>query len=110
LGATAHARQYACIFGDPGALEGLRPVPTILVIAGWRFFFYANEGNEPIHIHCRKGDAEAKYWLDPDGFEIIEAHAYNMSPADKRTARRLIFQHFDYIVSQWEKFQEKRNG
>ena len=26
-------------------------MPTILVILGWRFLFYANERNEPIHIH-----------------------------------------------------------
>ena len=27
---------------------------TLLVILGWRLFFYANERNEPAHIHCRK--------------------------------------------------------
>jgi len=85
-------------------------MPTILVILGWRLFFYANERNEPIHVHCRKGAGEAKYWLDVDGFEAIEAHAYNMRPADKRTVRRIIFEHFDYIVSEWRKFQEKKNG
>ena len=85
-------------------------MPTILMILGWRFFFYANEGNEPIHIHCRKGDAEAKYWLDVEGFQTMEAHAYNMSQADKRIVRRIIFEHFDYNVSEWSKFQEKRNG
>jgi hypothetical protein len=36
-------------------------MPTILMISGWRFFFYANERHEPVHVHCRKGDAEAKY-------------------------------------------------
>ena len=85
-------------------------MPTILVILGWRFFFYANERDEPIHVHCRKGGGEAKYWLDVDAFEAIEAHAYNMSPADKRTVRRIIFEHFDYIVSEWRTFQEKKNG
>ncbi|MEN6433661.1 MAG: DUF4160 domain-containing protein [Smithella sp.] len=39
-------------------------MPTILLIMGWRLFFYANEGNEPIHVHCQKGDTECKYWLD----------------------------------------------
>lgn len=39
-------------------------MPTILQILGWRLFFYANEGNEPVHIHCRKGGMECKYWLD----------------------------------------------
>jgi hypothetical protein len=82
-------------------------VPTILLILGWRFFFYANERHEPIHVHCRKGDAEAKYWLDVDAFDVVEAHAYNMSPSDRRTARRIILQHFDYIVDQWTEFQEK---
>ena len=50
------------------------------------------------------------HWLDVDAFEAIEAHAYNMSPADKRTVRRIIFEHFDYIVSEWRKFQEPKNG
>ena len=85
-------------------------MPTILLIAGWRFFFYANEQNEPIHIHCRKGEADAKFWLDLDSFGIIEAHAYNTSPADMRTVRRIILEHFDYIVAEWNEFQERRHG
>jgi hypothetical protein len=24
-----------------------------------------------------------KYWLDADTFEVIDAHAYNMSPGDR---------------------------
>ena len=82
---------------------------TILTIFGWRFFFYANERDEPIHIHCRKAEGEAKYWLDVENFAAIEAHAYNMSQADKRTVRRIIFEHFDYIVEEWNNFQEKKN-
>ncbi|MGQ9799786.1 MAG: DUF4160 domain-containing protein [Ignavibacterium sp.] len=30
-------------------------MPTILFINGWRFFFYSNEMNEPIHIHFQNG-------------------------------------------------------
>jgi hypothetical protein len=33
-------------------------MPTVLYIMGWRFFFYADEGNEPIHIHCKKAEKE----------------------------------------------------
>jgi hypothetical protein len=55
-------------------------------------------------------EAEAKYWLDIDGYEVAEAHAYSLSPADKRTVRRIIFAHFDYIVTEWERFQEQRDG
>ena len=85
-------------------------MPTILMMLGWRLFFYANEGNEPIHVHCRKGEREAKYWLDPDTFEAIEDHAYNMGPPDKRIVRKIIFEHFDYIVAQWQAFQERKDG
>ena len=83
-------------------------MPTILLVLGWRFFFYTNERDEPVHVHCRKGGAEAKYWLDVETFEAREAHGYGLSPADRRTVRRIIFEHFDYIVSEWNSFQEQR--
>ena len=57
-------------------------MPTILVLLGWRLFFYANEGNEPAHVHCRKGDKECKFWIDEDNFDIHEAYSYGMSPRD----------------------------
>lgn len=81
-------------------------MPTVLMIMGWRLFFYSNEGNEPPHVHCRKGDAECKYWLDAEMFEAVEAHAYGMKPADRRTVRRIIFENFDYILNKWNEFQE----
>lgn len=50
-------------------------MPTILFVMGWRFFFYANERDEPIHIHCRKAEKECKYWLDREAFAIEEAYS-----------------------------------
>ncbi len=52
-------------------------MPTILYVQGRRFHFYSNEGNEPMHVHAVKGDAECKYWLLPDS----------------------IFEHFDQLVA-----------
>lgn len=63
-------------------------MPTILLIMGWRFFFYANEGNEPIHIHCRKGDMECRYWLDRENFAVEEAYGYNMGAGINARSRR----------------------
>jgi len=40
-------------------------MPTILRLAGYRFFFYSRENNEPPHIHVELGDAVAKFWLEP---------------------------------------------
>jgi hypothetical protein len=57
-----------------------------------------------------QGRSRSKILARYQGFEAMEAHAYNMSPADKRTVRRIIFEHFDYIVTEWNKFQEGKNG
>ena len=45
-------------------------MPTILLVMGWRFFFYSNEQNKPIHVHCRKAAKECKYWLDRKNFAL----------------------------------------
>lgn len=85
-------------------------MPTILRMLGWRVFFYANEREEPIHVHCQKADCEAKYWVDVEGYDFIEAYTYNMSPRARRTIRKVLFDHFDLIVDAWESFQGQHHG
>ena len=77
-------------------------MPTILFIAGWRFFFYSNENKESVHIHVQKAGKEAKYWLVVSAFDIEEAFSHQMTPRDKREVKKIIYQHFDYIVEQWQ--------
>lgn len=81
-------------------------MPTILFIKGWRLFFYMNERNEPPHIHAQKGGVDCKYWLHPESFDLEEAYSYNASPADRRAIRQIIFEHFDYIVSEYQRFHK----
>jgi hypothetical protein len=50
-------------------------MPTLLLINGFRFFFYSNENNEPVHIHIIKGDAQAKVWLEP--VSIVYMNGFN---------------------------------
>jgi hypothetical protein len=78
-------------------------MPTILRLLGWRFFFYTHEGNEPIHIHARKAEMECKFWLDLDAHTIRESFTSNMAPKDHREVRRIIIEHFDYIVAEWQR-------
>jgi hypothetical protein len=51
------ARQHTAVTPAKAAM------PTVLRHKGYRFFFYSNEGDEPAHVHVRKGDSEAKVWL-----------------------------------------------
>jgi hypothetical protein len=84
-------------------------MPTVLYVQGWRLYFYSNEGNEPMHVHAVKGDAECKYWLNPDGFDITEEFEWNCTPRLRREIRQVIFEHFDQIVASWrERFGGSR--
>jgi hypothetical protein len=76
-------------------------MPTILYVQGWRFYFYSNEGTEPMHVHAGKGDAECKYWIDSERFDIKEDFVYNCTPRLRREVRQIIFEHFDQIVAAW---------
>jgi hypothetical protein len=42
-------------------------MPVILRYKGYTFFFFSNEGNprEPLHVHVRRADASAKFWVEP---------------------------------------------
>ncbi|WP_398470046.1 DUF4160 domain-containing protein [Tardiphaga sp.] len=38
-------------------------MPTVLRWGPYRAFFYSNERNEPAHVHVKREDREAKFWL-----------------------------------------------
>ncbi len=76
-------------------------MPTILEIMGWRVFFYMNETHEPIHVHARKGGMECKFWIDVKQYDIREAYTFGLKPRDQREIRKIIFDHFEYIVERW---------
>ncbi len=40
-------------------------MPTVLRDGPYRFFFYAGDRNEPLHVHIERDQNTAKYWLDP---------------------------------------------
>ncbi len=83
-------------------------MPTVLLVRGWRVFFYADEGQEPVHVHAKKGDAECKLWLHTELFDLEEAWAYGMTPRLTREIRQIVFDHFDDIVAEWNRrFQDR---
>jgi hypothetical protein len=77
-------------------------MPTVLYIYGWRFFFYSNEGKEPVHIHAEKGEMECKYWLIEEEDMIEEVFTYNMSTRDKQEVVSIIRNHFHELIASWK--------
>lgn len=76
-------------------------MPTILRKDGFRFLFYSNEGNEPCHIHVKKGGGDAKIWLEP---EIQEAYFYGFSPNEIKVIRETIIEHETLLKEKWNEY------
>ncbi len=72
-------------------------MPEIFRELGFVFFFYANEGVEPIHVHVRKAGGFAKYWIDPVELDFSQGMKIN----DLKTAESLIISHLNLIKNKW---------
>lgn len=67
-------------------------MPTVLRIGPYRFFFYSNESDEPMHIHVQRDRALAKFWLQPlvalassTGFSAKELNGLSKTVKDNAT-------------------------
>ena len=78
-------------------------MPKVFEWRGYKFFFWSNEGSprEPRHIHVRKGNATAKYWIDP---EISLESAYEMSSHELKEIEEIIEERADIIRRKWDEY------
>ena len=72
-------------------------MPEVFRELGFVFFFYSNEGDEPMHIHVRKAGGFAKYWLQPIELEFSQGMKVN----DLKIAEKLIKKHIELIKHRW---------
>ena len=75
-------------------------MPTVLRIAGFRFHFYSNEGEEPPHIHVDTGDGECKFWLEP----VALAVNHGVAAVTVRKIERLVYEHRDFLREKYREF------
>lgn len=72
-------------------------MPEVFREEGFVFFFYANEGNEPIHIHVRKAGGFAKFWLMP--IELDSSKGFKS--LDLMKAESMINKNIEKIMEKW---------
>ena len=56
-------------------------MPNIFTVSGYRVYFWANENNEPIHVHISKGSPvpnSTKVWLTRAGGCIVANNKSNI--------------------------------
>ena len=78
-------------------------MPVVFRYKGYAFFFYSNEGDprEPLHIHARKGESLAKFWLSPLP-EVAES--YKLSAHELRELLDVAVQHKEEIERYWNEY------
>ncbi|MBO5499672.1 MAG: DUF4160 domain-containing protein [Bacteroidales bacterium] len=74
-------------------------MPTIFVILGFRFLYYAND-HSPIHVHVIKGDARAKFSISP----VCLLENYGMKVAEIKMIESIIEENAEIIAEHWNMF------
>lgn len=75
-------------------------MPTLFVIDGHRFFFFSNEGTEPIHVHVEKAEKYAKLWLHP----VSVAYNDRFNSAELNRLVKLVEARKDEIEDKWNEY------
>ncbi|MGN8159867.1 DUF4160 domain-containing protein [Salinisphaera sp. RV14] len=75
-------------------------MPTVLRINGYRFFFYANENDEPRHIHIQRDRMLAKFWLD----SVSLASSTGFAAHELNELFKLVEEHQPMLVEAWNEF------
>ena len=76
-------------------------MPTVLLENGFRFFFYSNENEEPMHIHVKRGNAIGKIWLEP---EIRIAYTDGFSLKEERQIMEIISNKVVILQQKWNDY------
>ena len=74
-------------------------MPTILIIDGFRFFFYSNE-HLPKHIHIEKAEKTAKFNLE--NVELVKSSGFNSNQL--KTIRNLVEENQELLIHKWDEF------
>ena len=75
-------------------------MPTVFKTASYRFFFYAGDKNEPLHIHIEDGRKIAKFWLDP----ILMEHNKGFRRHELQQIYRIILENQILLIKAWNEY------
>jgi hypothetical protein len=78
-------------------------MPVVFRHKGFRYLFYANEGDprEPAHVHVVKDGIDAKFWLSPD---IAVEYNDGYDARTLRALREIIGHRRGFILRKWDDF------
>ncbi len=75
-------------------------MPTVLRLRSYRFFFVSLDRTEPPHIHVRRENMVAKFWLEPVALE----RAGGFSRVELTAVAKLVHEHRERFLKSWYEF------
>ena len=75
-------------------------MPTVLRMGSYRFFFVSLDRSEPPHIHVRRENKVAKFWLDPVALE----RAGGFGRTELNVIPKLVDEHRERLIRSWYEF------
>ena len=76
-------------------------MPTVLFINGFKFRFYSNENDEPVHVHISKGGGNAKIWIEPI---VVECYAYGFTKPQRAMILNLVKENAILLKQKWNEY------
>jgi Domain of unknown function (DUF4160) len=76
-------------------------MPTVLRSGPYRCFFVSLDRDEPPHIHVRRENMVAKFWLEP---VMVLERAGGFSRAELNRIAKLVDEHRDAFLERWHDF------
>jgi hypothetical protein len=75
-------------------------MPTILQDGPYTFVFFSSDRGEPLHVHVKRDQRIAKYWLQPISLAINRGFAAH----ELRQVERLVAKHQAVLVEAWNEY------
>ena len=75
-------------------------MPTIMRVGPYRFFFYASDREEPVHVHVERDAELAKFWLIP----VRLQHSVGFGRSELVKVENLVTEHSEVIVEAWNDY------
>ena len=75
-------------------------MPAVLRIGSYRFFFVSLDRGEPPHIHVRRENMAAKFWLDP----VVLDRAGGFKREELNKITKLVHEQRETLLEKWNGF------
>ncbi len=76
-----------------------------LALARLSFLFFAEEGNEPPHVHVDKAAGTLKLWLG----DLSIADQEGLKPAEIRAILEIAREHQQFRIEAWHEFDQRKS-